>query len=45
MAITPHVSGLGTTYAERSFAILERNLTNLEEGKPLINVVDRKKGY
>lgn len=45
VAITPHVSGLGTTYAERSFAILERNLTNLEDGKPLINQVDRKKGY
>lgn len=45
VAVTPHVSGLGTTYAERSFAILERNLTNLEEGRPLINLVDRKKGY
>jgi phosphoglycerate dehydrogenase-like enzyme len=45
VAITPHVSGLGTTYAERSFEILEINLTNLEEGRDLINVVDRKKGY
>lgn len=45
VAITPHVSGLGTMYAERSFAILEKNLTNLEEGRPLINVVSRKKGY
>ena len=45
VAVTPHVSGLGTTYAERSFAILERNLTNLEEGRHLINQVDRKKGY
>lgn len=45
VAITPHVSGLGTTYAQRSFAILEQNLTNIAEGKPLINVVDRKKGY
>ena len=45
VAVTPHVSGLGTTYAERSFAILERNLTNIEEQKPLINVVNRKKGY
>jgi phosphoglycerate dehydrogenase-like enzyme len=45
VAITPHVSGLGTTYALRSFAILEQNLTNLKEGRELINVVDRKKGY
>ncbi|KAH6678471.1 D-isomer-specific 2-hydroxyacid dehydrogenase-like protein [Halenospora varia] len=45
VAVTPHVSGLGTTYAERSFAILEENLTRLEEGKGFINVVSRKNGY
>jgi phosphoglycerate dehydrogenase-like enzyme len=45
VAITPHVSGIGTLYEQRSFEILERNLTNLENGDKLINVVDRKKGY
>ena len=45
VAVTPHVSGIGTTYYERSFAILDRNLTGLERGESLINVVDRKKGY
>jgi phosphoglycerate dehydrogenase-like enzyme len=45
VAITPHVSGLGTLYAQRSFAILERNLTNLENGDKLINEVSRRKGY
>ncbi|TVY38000.1 D-2-hydroxyacid dehydrogenase [Lachnellula subtilissima] len=45
VAITPHVSGLGTLYAQRSFEILEKNLTRLEDGDKLINVVDRKKGY
>lgn len=45
VAITPHVSGMGTLYARRTFDILERNLTNLENGEKLINVVDRKKGY
>ena len=45
VAITPHVSGLGTLYAQRSFEILERNLTRLEDGDKLVNVVDRKKGY
>ncbi|KAI9650320.1 hypothetical protein NHQ30_000333 [Ciborinia camelliae] len=45
VAITPHVSGLGTTYAQRSFAILEENLKNMEKGRDLINLVDRKKGY
>jgi len=45
VSITPHVSGLGTLYAERSFAILEENLTRFEQGRGLINVVDREKGY
>lgn len=45
VAITPHVSGVGTAYLERSFAILDQNLTHLEEGERLINVVDREKGY
>ncbi|KAF7877619.1 hypothetical protein EAF04_001291 [Stromatinia cepivora] len=45
VAITPHVSGLGTTYAERSFAILDENLENIEKGRDLINLVDKKKGY
>jgi phosphoglycerate dehydrogenase-like enzyme len=45
IAITPHVSGLGTTYAERSFAILDENLSRLERGEDFINLVNRKKGY
>jgi len=45
VAITPHVSGLGTAYAERSLDILEKNLGRLERGEKLLNVVDRKKGY
>jgi phosphoglycerate dehydrogenase-like enzyme len=45
IVVTPHVSGLGDTYAERAIAILDINLTNLENGKPLINLVSRKKGY
>jgi phosphoglycerate dehydrogenase-like enzyme len=45
VTVTPHVSGMGTMYLERSFEILERNLTLLEQGKKLINVVDRKRGY
>jgi phosphoglycerate dehydrogenase-like enzyme len=43
--ITPHISGSGTAYSERAFAVLEQNLTNREEGRPLINVVSRRKGY
>ncbi|KAH8598877.1 D-isomer-specific 2-hydroxyacid dehydrogenase-like protein [Bisporella sp. PMI_857] len=45
VAVTPHVSGIGTAYIERSLDILERNLTAWEHGDKLINVVDRKKGY
>ncbi|RDW66437.1 D-isomer-specific 2-hydroxyacid dehydrogenase-like protein [Coleophoma cylindrospora] len=45
VAVTPHVSGAGGTYAERSFGILEQNLTRMERGERLLNVVDRKKGY
>jgi phosphoglycerate dehydrogenase-like enzyme len=45
VAVTPHVSGIGTTYVNRSFEILEKNLTRLEEGESLINLVDRKRGY
>lgn len=45
IAVTPHISGLGSAPIERTFEILEKNLTNMEEGKRLINVVDRKKGY
>ncbi|KAL2062866.1 hypothetical protein VTL71DRAFT_5938 [Oculimacula yallundae] len=45
VVITPHVSGIGTMYMDRSFDILERNLGNLERGKKLLNVVNREKGY
>ncbi|RQM04570.1 hypothetical protein DH86_00004225 [Scytalidium sp. 3C] len=45
VAISPHVSGLSTEYVSRSLQILERNITHLERGEPLINVVDRKRGY
>ena len=43
--ITPHISGGSVNYAERSFAVLDGNLTRLAEGKPLMNVLSRKKGY
>jgi len=45
LVITPHVSGLSEAYLERSLAVLERNLGNLERGEKLINLVDREKGY
>ncbi|EKD12152.1 uncharacterized protein L3040_003357 [Drepanopeziza brunnea f. sp. 'multigermtubi'] len=45
VAITPHISGLGTMYLDRSFEILEMNLTRIENGEKLLNEVDKKKGY
>ncbi|KAK6336432.1 hypothetical protein TWF696_001987 [Orbilia brochopaga] len=43
--ISPHVSGSGETYFERCLDILAINLQLRAEGKRLINVVDRKRGY
>jgi phosphoglycerate dehydrogenase-like enzyme len=43
--VTPHISGLGTEYLDRSLQVLEVNLERRERGVELINVVDRKKGY
>ncbi|KAL2267902.1 hypothetical protein VTJ83DRAFT_5179 [Remersonia thermophila] len=43
--ITPHVSGASTRYAERVLAILLENLGRLAEGKPLVNRIDKKRGY
>jgi len=43
--VTPHISGLGMTYVDRAFQVLEANLERMEEGRELINVVDREKGY
>lgn len=45
VAVTPHCSGLGTAYTDRAFQILDINLKRIEEGKPLLNVVSREKGY
>ena len=45
VAITPHTNGCGLAYTQRSFQVLERNLTNLELGNPLTNVVSQKRGY
>ena len=43
--ITPHISGLGEKYLDRALEVFELNLDREEEGKKLVNVVDRKKGY
>ncbi|KAI9789468.1 MAG: hypothetical protein M1816_006010 [Peltula sp. TS41687] len=43
--LTPHISGSAETYVERAFQVLETNLSRMEKGEGLINVVHRKRGY
>jgi len=43
--VTPHVSGVGQSYAERAFQVLELNLEKRRNGERLINVVQRERGY
>ncbi|KAL0944941.1 d-isomer specific 2-hydroxyacid dehydrogenase [Colletotrichum truncatum] len=45
LLITPHISGMSTSYAERILAILDYNLKRLSEGKRLVNVVNKREGY
>jgi len=43
--VTPHVSGLGPRYWERSVDLFARNLRAFSAGEPLVNVVDKRAGY
>jgi phosphoglycerate dehydrogenase-like enzyme len=43
--VTPHVSAINQYYYARAFDILSANIGNLENGRKLVNQVDRKRGY
>ena len=43
--ITPHIAGRSDRDAERMAETIKENLRRFVEGKPLINVVDKQKGY
>jgi phosphoglycerate dehydrogenase-like enzyme len=43
--LTPHVSGVGPRYWERSMELFARNLRAYLDGRPLENVVDKRAGY
>ena len=43
--VTPHISGLGPRYWERSVELFASNLRAFLAGKPLVNVVDKRAGY
>jgi phosphoglycerate dehydrogenase-like enzyme len=45
LVLTPHISGHTNKYTERVVEILRQNIHRLAEGKPLLNVIDRRKGY
>lgn len=45
VTVTPHISGVGQSYAERAFQVLEVNLEHRQKGEKLINVVRRDRGY
>jgi phosphoglycerate dehydrogenase-like enzyme len=43
--ITPHIAGRSDRDAGRMIGTIKENLRRFIEGKPLINVVDKQKGY
>jgi phosphoglycerate dehydrogenase-like enzyme len=45
MLITPHISGGTALYDEKAVQVFEENLRRYLEKRPLLNLVDRAKGY
>jgi phosphoglycerate dehydrogenase-like enzyme len=45
VVVTPHVSGLGPRFWERTCDLFARNLRHWLAGEPLENVVDKRAGY
>lgn len=45
VVITPHIAGRSDRDAYRMVGTIKENLLRFVEGKPLINVVDKQKGY
>jgi phosphoglycerate dehydrogenase-like enzyme len=43
--ITPHVAGQSDRVQERRMALLKENLQRFAAGEPLLNMVDKQKGY
>jgi phosphoglycerate dehydrogenase-like enzyme len=43
--ISPHVAGFSPRYDERASELFRQNLARYLEGKPLLNLVDRARGY
>lgn len=45
VVITPHVAGQGDGMPARRMEVFQENIRRFGEGKPLVNVVDKRKGY
>ena len=45
VVVTPHVAALSREYFERLVGVLVDNVERLRAGRPLVNVVDRDRGY
>ncbi|UCF38819.1 MAG: D-2-hydroxyacid dehydrogenase [Acidobacteriota bacterium] len=43
--ITPHIAGRSDQDRDRMVATIKQNILRFVEGKPLVNVVDKQKGY
>ena len=43
--VTPHVAGLAPQYFDHVLDLVVRNLVRLRDGLPLLNLVDRTRGY
>lgn len=43
--ITPHIAGRSPEGSQRLFQLLKENLRRFAQGEPLLNVVDKQKGY
>ena len=46
IVLTPHISGMGDdSHRERAQQLFTENLRRFLDGRPLLNVVDRARGY
>lgn len=45
LIVTPHVAGFTRDYLPRSFEIFAENVRRFERGDPLVNEIDRTRGY
>jgi len=45
LLITPHTAAISDQMWERHYALIRENLSRFLAGRPLLNVVDKQKGY